>query len=119
MAGTIVRDQHAGFGKEFRVLSNSKIVADRELAGVLASEMDELVRCKERGARHPKEDRLEADLAEVGYLRLYPPGQSVRLYFVVRSGRLWMIHLDRAKRRDKILPGTRDLLKKRIRELPA
>lgn len=109
------RLQHSGFGAEIRKLINSKNVADHEVAGIIVDEIEALARAKARNEVHPFEDRMEADLSEVGYLRLYKGGHSIRVYFVVIDGTLWML-MALTKRVTKLGKGTVSTLKQRLSE---
>lgn len=111
------RNQHAGFGKEIRSLLTSTREADQELAGWVADALDELAEAKADGRPHRNEERLTDDLRDVQYLKLYPPGASVRVYFTVADGTIWVLHLDESKRRTAITDATKTKLKNRLREI--
>ena len=113
----LVRHQHVGFGKEIRSLLSSKTGRDRELVGIVVSEIEELARNKAAGQPHKNERRLSADLREVGYLSLYGQGHSVRVYFSVKEGVLWMLAIDAGKRRTKLTDSMKGTLKNRLTEI--
>ncbi|WP_155798745.1 hypothetical protein [Sorangium cellulosum] len=109
--------QHPRFGAEFRELLASDKVADRELAGILVDELGALREAKENRRLHPNEDRLNGDdLDGIGYLRLYIGGYSVRIYFAVIRGNLWMLALDPNKRKTNLTDGMKTRLASRLRE---
>lgn len=95
------------------------IGTDPALAGILHNEMNFLAERKAAGQGHPKEDSLQGELAGIRYLRLYRQGESVRLYFVVDGGVIWMLHLEVSKRRTNVSDATVALLKARRRDLPS
>ena len=113
----LIRKQHPGFGKEIRALLTSTKRKDRVIAGILVSEIDELLARKEQGEPHAKEDCLQGDLSSVRYLRLYVARESSRVYFTVRASTIWMLHLDTKKRRTQVAASTKDLLKQRVRQI--
>lgn len=116
--GQLVRNQHPGFGAELRDLFRSPRKENKRIAGVVDSEMKRLQACKSRGQAHPDEDRLEGDkLREIGYLQLYGFGFSIRIYFHVDRGVLWMLGIDVAKRRTNLTTGTKTALLKRLEEV--
>lgn len=84
------------------------------MSGILIEEIDYLAEQKRKGAGHPKEDRLRGRLSEIGYLRLYPCGWSVRVYFVVLEAILWMLCLDANKRRMNLSKGMEVALAARL-----
>lgn len=76
------------------------------IVGVVIDELDQLDRCKADGRQHPKENRLHGgDLDTIRYLDLYNSGQSVRIYFVVLDGVIWVLALNAAKRRTNLGKG--------------
>lgn len=104
------RLQHSGFGAEIREL----ILEDPEAAGIVISEVCCLSELKFNGSRHPCEERLAGDdLSAIGYLRLYRSRQSLRVYFTVIEGTIWMLHFE-SKRRTDLSDGTVRLLKSRL-----
>ncbi len=113
----LLRLQHSQFGSEIRALLRTRLKRDQELAGIIVDELGVLQEKKEQGQRHPDEDRLEDDLSPVGYLRLYPPGHSVRVYFTVIDGVMWMLALVTSKRRTKLLDSEKKMLHQRLREV--
>lgn len=92
---------------------------DRETAGVVIDELEALAELKAQGRPHPKEDRLNGALAAVGYLRIYTGGKSIRVYFTVIGGVIWMLGLNPNKRRDKLTSGEEVSLKSRLSEVPS
>jgi hypothetical protein len=108
------RDQDPGFGTELRRLICSTLRADRALAGIIVDEMGEICRLRTESHLHPKEDALHGELSRVHYLRLYPKGWSVRVYFVVIGRTVWMLGIDSNKRRDQMGEGTERRLHKRL-----
>lgn len=65
----LIRDQHPNFGKELRTLLGSKKKADRELAGIIVSEVDDLRNRKEKGEPHRLEKQLAGEnLSDIRYL---------------------------------------------------
>lgn len=110
------RLQHTGFGKEIKTLLGSKKPADRELAGIVCSELDAMARAKDGGGKHPKEEVLGGnELTKIHYLVLYACGYSVRAYFTVHKGVIWMLALDASKSRTKLANSMADKLKERLR----
>ena len=113
----LIRLQHRGFGQTIRRLLGSTRVAERELAGIVADEMNSLSREKATGQKHKNEFTLEGDLREVGYLKLKTSGFSIRAYFIVLNGTIYMLHLDDNKRRTDLTDGTKRLLAERVRDV--
>ena len=111
------RDQHPGFGTELRALIASGRSEDERRAGIIISETDELARCKAIGQAHPKEDRLEGPLKEISYLRIYKQDFSLRVYFVVIDGTIWMLGLDANKRRAELTDGRQRTLRERLKHI--
>jgi hypothetical protein len=75
---------------------------------------------KAAARKHPKEDALTGDeLRAIGYLRLYTFGHSIRLYFTVIDGVLWMLHLDISKRQKNLSEGTEARLLQRLKDVRA
>jgi hypothetical protein len=110
------RLQHTGFGKEIKALLGSKHLAERELAGIVASELDAMAKMKDGGGKHPKEEVLGgSELTKIHYLVLYTASFSVRAYFTVHGNTVWMVALDVQKRRTKMTQGMTDKLKDRLR----
>lgn len=113
---SLKRLQHSGFGKEIKELLGSKKVSDRELAGVVCDELNAMAKAKDGGGQHPKEEVLAGkDLTKVRYLKLYACGYSVRAYFTVHEGTVWMLAIDASKRRTNMTEGMTDKLKERLR----
>jgi len=112
---SLQRDQVAGFGSEIRELLGSKQHADQALAGIIVDELDELCECKTRGQNHPKEKALTGRLHGLKGLVLYRERESVRVYFEVIDGRVWMLGLLR-KRRTDLTTGEEDRLLARRKE---
>lgn len=113
----IRRLQLQAFGAELRKLLTSSITAERELAGIIVSEIDALCEAKEQRKAHPHEDRLNGKgLDGIGYLRLYKLGSSVRVYFTLINSELWMLELDANKRATNLTDGMKTTLANRLRE---
>lgn len=91
---------------------------ERETAGIVISELEELAELKAQGRAHTKEDRLNGALSAVGYLRIYSGGKSIRVYFTVIDGVIWMLALNPNKRRDKLTSGEEASLKLRLSQVP-
>ena len=109
------RKQHPGFGKELRKLISSTKPAENDLAGIVVSEINDLREKKGRGEPHRNESHLAGDLSDIGYLRLYGSGYSMRIYFTVQQKILWMVRLVVSKRRTQMTDGERQTLKQRLR----
>lgn len=111
------RVQHEGFGAELRGLLGSKLVEDREIAGIIVDELGALMEAKQSGKPHPDEDKLNGDdLNDIGYLRLYVRGKSIRVYFLIDKGMMVMLALDAAKRKNYLDEGMTTRLRNRRRE---
>lgn len=115
----LVRKQHPGFGSEIRALLASPRRADKDLAGIVISEINQLWQDKKQGRPHKNEERLSGDLGKIGYLKLYSSGNSTRAYFTVSTRVLWMLRLTVSKRRTKLTSGERDTLRGRLRDIDA
>jgi hypothetical protein len=114
---TLKRLQHPLFGRELRPLINSANVQDRELAGIIVDELNALEEARREGKKHKDEDRLRGpNLDEIGYLQLYTKGHSLRVYFSLIDGNLWMLALDEGKRRKHLTDGTKIMLRTRLIE---
>jgi hypothetical protein len=73
-----------------------------------------------RGQTHSKEDTLTGpQLRDIKYLRLYSQGHSIRVYFTVHNGDLWMLLIDANKRATDLSEGTAKRLRDRLREIKA
>ena len=102
----MARDQHPSFGKELRALICSVLAKDKELAGIILSELKALDACKRLNQKHPKETRLHGDhLKHVQCLELYKGGNSIRIYFVQIEHTVWMIAVNENKRATKLTKG--------------
>lgn len=111
------RLQHEGFGAELRGLICSKKGEDREAAGIIVDEIMALTEAKQRGGSHPKEDRLSGDdLSDIGYLRLYVEGRSIRIYFMITKGVMLMLALNADKRATSLDEGMKKRLRSRRRD---
>lgn len=115
----MLRLQHSSFGKELRALLTSSLKDERAIAGIVVDEVNALTEARADGGKsHPKEERLNGDdLVEVHYLKLKNSGQSIRIYFTVIDGAIYMLALDVAKRRTNITDGLRERLVGRLREI--
>ena len=108
------RLQHPDFGSEFRRLTKN----DAALAGIIVEELEELARAKYAGRLHSKEDKLHGDdLSSIAYLRLYTSGHSVRVYFIVAGGDLWLLAVDPNKRQTKLDKNTEKMLCERLADV--
>jgi hypothetical protein len=97
LVGRIERTQVPAFGTEIRGLLDQERATEKEheLAGIVINEIEALVDAKSNGKSHPKEERLGGPtLRDISYLKLYVSGQSVRVYFTIQEGRMWMLHLE-------------------------
>lgn len=113
------RDQHPGFGIEIRQLGGSRNKKDKELVGIIHSELAELAALKANGQRHQCEDHLHGGLSDIQYLRLYRYGCSTRLYWMILDGRIWMLALDPNKRQDGLSAGIEHRLRDRFNDVLA
>ncbi|MEX1364495.1 MAG: hypothetical protein AB1Z98_15320 [Nannocystaceae bacterium] len=116
---SLIRKQHPSFGKEIRALIGSGQTEDKEIAGIVVSELDALAKARESGSRYPKENQLNGALSEIHYLRIYRGKYSIRVYYIVLDGSLMMLCLDKAKRRNKLDAGTEQRLQNRLKEANA
>lgn len=116
-SGEIKRGQHPGFGAEIRGLLRSDDRQDRDVAGIVIDELDELTRRRREGSSHPKELSLDGNLSEVRYLKLYKQGFSIRVYFMVRTEEIVVLAVDPNKRSTKISNSMRSTLERRLREV--
>ena len=105
---------HRSFEKELRSLVKSRRKEDKERAGIVASEIKRLVSLKSEGKPHPDEGSLSGKLREIKKLELYHSGYSIRVYFFVGSGVIWILGMDVAKRRTKMTSGAEKSLKDRL-----
>jgi len=100
-----------------RELLTSRLTAERELAGIVVNELIALDKARENLKPHPKEDRLNGKgLDEISYIRMYSNGYSVRVYFTIIHGGIWMLALDRNKRQTNLTDGTKSMLLNRLHE---
>jgi len=107
--------QVPGYGTELRALIGSKLKADRELAGIIVDEIEHMCALKAQAQVHPKEKPLNGRLADLRCLVLYVHGESVRVYFRVVSGQVWMLGVLR-KRKADLMDGEVDRLEQRGKE---
>jgi hypothetical protein len=111
------RLQHGEFGHELRAHIQGTTSEEREVAGIVIGELNELLRCKASGSPHPAEQQLNGPvLSEIRYLKLYKGGHSIRVYFTTIRGNLWLLALDANKRRQNVDAGTETMLKRRLKE---
>ena len=90
---------------------------ERAIAGIIVEELEALDEARECGKNHPDVQRLHGDdLREVQYLELYKRGQSIRVYYAVIDGCLWMLAINHSKRRTALTEGMRERLVTRLRE---
>lgn len=118
----LVRLQHPGFGTELRELIGSRRREDQEAAAAVVEAMDELMEAKARGDMHPNEDAFTTtnnQLSGIRYLRLYPPGHSIRVYFTQVGDQVYMLALDAAKRRTAMSAAMKALIARREAEVHA
>jgi len=100
------------FGEALRALLGGG-TNERELAGIVVSEIEELARRKAAGGHHPKENDLGQGMEPIRSLELYRHGHSVRIYFSVIDGVIWFLGLDENKRRTAMTSGTKESLMER------
>lgn len=111
--------QHTGFGKEIRALICSKKTEDKELAGIIVSELKALKEHKEAGRNHPAESALHGgDLTRIRELVLYLKGNSARVYFTVKGDEIIMLGIFANKRRTKLDKEMERRLLERLAEGP-
>lgn len=118
----LVRLQHPAFGTELRALLTSRRREDRDAAEAVVVAMDELMAAKARGDMHPNEDAFtttDRQVSGIRYLRLYPPGHSIRVYFMQDGDQIYMLGLDAAKRRTAMTSAMKDMLSRREAEILA
>ena len=111
----LIRRQHPKFGDEIRELLRSDRSEDKERAGIIVSELDSLTRLRSNGQRHSKEERLSGAMSEIEYLKLYPHGYSIRVYYHVSNGVIWILAVDSNKRATAISKSTLQLLSQRLK----
>lgn len=118
----LVRLQHPAFGTELRALLTSRRREERDAAAAVVEAMDELMAAKARGDMHPNEDTFtttDRQLSGIRYLRLYPSGQSIRVYFMQDGDQVYMLGLDAAKRRTSMTSAMKDVLAHREADILA
>lgn len=119
------REQHPKFGTEIRELLSSPRETEQELGGFIASEIDALATKKAQGQQHPQEESFTNNdrLRGIGYLkfhcRLRGSDISVRVYFLVVDGVIWMLGLDKNKRRTPVTEAMKTTLENRAKEVKA
>lgn len=112
------RDQHAEFGKELRGLLGSTKSEDKEIAGIVIDETNSLAAKKGDGQKHPKEESLHGDdLRSVGYLKIYKGNYSIRVYYTIIDGTIWMLRVESSKRRTYLTEGDEKMLKNRLADV--
>lgn len=108
------RLQHPDCGTEFRRVLKD----DADLAGIIVEELEELVRAKQEGRLHAKEDKLHGEeLSSIAYLRLYKSGYSARVYFATVGGNIWLLAVDGNKRQTKLSKSTEKMLCDRLADV--
>lgn len=117
---TLTRRQHPEFGTEIRSLIAGRTREDREKAELIVAQLGGLDEAKATGCNHPLEDAMHgSSLSRVRYLRLYTRGHSIRVFFSVFDGTIWMLGLDANKRQTCTAPEFEDRLRRRLREVMA
>jgi hypothetical protein len=112
------RVQHEEFGKEIRKLLGGT-AQEKQLAGIIASELKALKQCKEERKMHPREKVLHGgDLAKVHELQLYNQNFSARVYFTVTGDEIVMLGIDPNKRQTKTTKEWEQRLLTRLHEGP-
>ena len=115
VAAHLTRLQHRKFGDELRELLGSAKSEDKEIAGIVVSELTCLKQCRETGQRHPKESRLCGKVGDIEYLSLYSHGYSIRVYYHVTRDVIWMLAIDKNKRVTKLT--SEEMLLNRLNEV--
>ena len=77
---------------------------ERRQAAIIIDELRDLKQCIEAGRRHRKEDSLSG-ISGVRYLRLKTSNNSIRVYFTVDRGSIWVLHVEPGKRRTRMTDG--------------
>jgi hypothetical protein len=113
----LIRRQHPKFGEEIRALLASARSEDQEIAGIVISELNKLTQLRAQGERHPKEDKLVGSTSALDYLRLYSHGYSIRVYYFINHGTIWMLAVDKNKRTTKMSESTQTILISRLADI--
>lgn len=115
----MTRLQHPGFGTELRALITSKKREEKEAAAAIVKALEELAVARAEGRLHPDEDAMTNNniLSGIRYLRLYPSGQSIRVYFTVTNDRIWLLGINPSKRTTTMTSAMKDLLSSRMSDV--
>ncbi len=110
--------QHKKFGNELRpLLAKGATREDRERGAIIVSELDQLARLKRAGQQHPQEERMHGGGLDQVRKLVLRQGHSIRIYFCVEDGVLWMLALDINKRRTKVEDGMMETLRLRYADI--
>ena len=115
MGNGLKRDQHPAFGGELRGLKRpgTREALDLYRFVVVAVEAVSEVKCALR--LWPGEERMAGTIRDVSKAAFNGYGYSVRLYWAIHKGTMWMLALDANKRRTKVTDGMIRALEERLR----